>query len=138
MAVVSVSLPDNLLQSLDGFLKQRGFAGRSELIRASLRDFLQKEAPSDHTGETSATVTLLYSHGSERKIGEIRHDYTDIIQSLMHGHAEDSCVELFLLKGDASRLRAFTDALRASRDTLLVQAVYTDRVATPDRAKTSH
>lgn len=127
MAVVSVSLPDNLLQGLDGFLKERGFAGRSELIRAALRDFLHQEAARDKTGDTSATITLLYPHGSERKIGEIRHDYTDIIQSLMHGHAEESCVELFLLKGDAARVRAFTDALRASRDTLLVQAVYTDQ-----------
>ncbi len=128
MAVVSISLPDSLLQSMDGFLKERGFAGRSELIRAALRVFLQQEAPSAKQGDTSATITLLYPHGSERKIGEIRHDYTDIIQSLMHGHAEDACVELFLLKGDAGRVRAFTDALRASRDSLLVQAVYTDQV----------
>ncbi len=128
MAVVSVSLPDALLERSDAFLKERGFAGRSELIRAALRDFLQHEAP-QASGQTSATITLLYPHGSERKIGEIRHDYTDIIQSLMHGHAEDGCVELFLLKGDAERLRAFTDALRASRESLLVQAVYTDQVS---------
>lgn len=127
MAVISISLPDTLLDQSDAFLKERGFAGRSELIRAALRDFLQHEAPRT-TGKTSATVTLLYPHGSERKIGEIRHDYTDIIQSLMHGHAEDACVELFLIKGDADRLREFTDALRASRDSLLVQAVYTDQV----------
>jgi CopG family transcriptional regulator, nickel-responsive regulator len=132
MAVVSVSIPDSLLDQADTFLNERGFAGRSELIRAALRDFLHQETPTA-TGTTSATVTLLYPHGSERKIGEIRHDYTDIIQSLMHGHAEDACVELFLLKGDAQRLRAFTDALRASRDSLLVQAVYTDQVPTPHK-----
>lgn len=129
MAVISISLPDTLLEQSDAFLSERGFAGRSELVRAALRDFLKHEAPRA-TGETSATVTLLYPHGSERKIGEIRHDYTDVIQSLMHGHTEEACVELFLLKGDAARLREFTDALRASRDTLLVQAVYTDQVPT--------
>jgi CopG family transcriptional regulator, nickel-responsive regulator len=126
MAVVSVSLPDPLLQQMDDLLDARGFAGRSELVRAALRDFLHKESAAPATGRTSATVTLLYPHGHERRFGEIRHGYSDVIQSMMHGHAEDACVELFLLRGDAARVRAFTDALRAAREALLVQAVHTD------------
>lgn len=126
MAVVSISLPDALLDQMDQLLTARGFAGRSELVRAALREFLHHETPQPTEGQTSATVTLLYPHGQERRFGEIRHDYSDVIQSMMHGHAESACVELFLLKGDAARVRAFTDALRAAREALLVQAVYTD------------
>lgn len=126
MAVVSISLPDTLLDQADRFLAARGFAGRSELMRAALRDYITREVQSERTGATSATVTLRYPHGSERKIGEIRHDFTDVIQSMMHGHAETGCVELFLVKGDAERIRRFTDALRATREAELVHAVYTD------------
>jgi CopG family transcriptional regulator, nickel-responsive regulator len=126
MAVVSVSLPDSLLEQADAFITARGFAGRSELVRAALRDHLAREAQAERTGYTSATVTLLYPHGAERRLGEIRHDFTDVIQSMMHGHAEAGCVELFLVRGDADRLRRFVDTLRAAKDAELVQVIYTD------------
>lgn len=126
MAVVSISLPDTLLDQADAFITARGFAGRSELMRAALRDHLARETQNTNTGLTSATVTLLYPHGAERKIGEIRHDFTDVIQSMMHGHAEAGCVELFLVRGEAERIRRFVDALRAAKDAELVQTIYTD------------
>lgn len=127
MAVVSISLPEPLLDQADRCIQARGFTGRSELLRAALRDFLTaEEARGGRTGLTSATVTLLYPHGAERRIGELRHDFTDVVQSMMHGHAEGACVELFLCKGQAERIGAFTSALRAAKETILVQEVYTD------------
>lgn len=126
MAVVSISLPESLLEQADAFIAARGFAGRSDLMRAALRDHLAREAQVERTGLTSATVTLLYPHGAERKIGEIRHDHTDVIQSMMHGHAEAGCVELFLVRGEAERIRRFVDALRSAKDAELVQTTYTD------------
>lgn len=131
MAVVSVSLPDILLDQADRAIAERGFAGRSELVRAALRDLLVADQTAPESGITSATVTLLYAHGAERRIGEVRHRFTDVIQSMMHGHAEASCVELFLLKGEAKRIRGFVDNLRATPEARLVQAVYTE-LPTPD------
>jgi CopG family transcriptional regulator, nickel-responsive regulator len=125
MAVVSVSLPDTLVEQADAFITDRGYAGRSELVRAALRDFLAHEA-APHTGPRSATLTLLYPEGHERKVGEIRHDFTDIVRSMMHGHARGHCVEVFVLEGAAKRIQQFGDALRASKETRLVQTVYTD------------
>lgn len=125
MAVVSVSLPDSLVEQADAFIGERGYAGRSELVRAALRDFLAHEAGAT-AGQRSATLTLLYPEGHERKIGEIRHDFTDIVRSMMHGHAKGSCVEVFVLEGAAKRIQQFGDALRAAKETRLVQTVYTD------------
>lgn len=130
MAVISVSLPDALLEQADDFSEQRGFAGRSDLVRAALRDFLAREAANAGAGvgARSATLTLLYPDGSERKIGEIRHEFTDIVRSMMHGHTKGLCVEVFVLEGSARRIQQFADTLRASRDTRLVQATWTDSV----------
>ena len=129
MAVVSVSLPDALLDQADAFAHERGFAGRSELVRAALRDFLARETSGGGAGNArrSATLTLLYPHGSERKVGEIRHEFTDIVRSMMHGHAGDLCVEIFVLEGPGRRIQQFSDALRAARETRLVQPTWTDR-----------
>lgn len=126
MAVVSVSLPDPLLNQADRFLESRGFAGRSELVRAALRDFLARESVVEREGPRSATLTLLYPHGYERKIAEVRHEFTDTIRSMMHSHAGSLCVEVFVLEGDARRIKQFADLLRVARDTRLVQVTYTD------------
>lgn len=127
MAVVSVSLPEPLVAEMDDFVQERGYGGRSELVRAALRDFLGRErASAPGHGERSGTLTLLYPDGYERKIAEIRHDFTDVVRSMMHGHAEEACVELFMLEGPARRIEAFADALRAAKETRLVQVVYTD------------
>lgn len=137
MAVVSVSLPDTLVEQADAFIAERGYAGRSELVRAALRDFLAHEGGSP-TGQRSATLTLLYPEGHERKIGEIRHHYTDIVRSMMHGHAKGSCVEVFVLEGAGKRIQQFSDALRAAKETRLVQTVYTDAASAADAGGHGH
>lgn len=133
MTVVSVSLPDSLLAQADAFLADRGFAGRSELVRAALRDFLGRESAQEEGADRSATLTLLYPDGYERKIGEIRHEFTDIVRSMLHDHTPDLCVEIFMLKGPSRRIRQFGDALRAARETRLVQTTFTDVPETPPR-----
>ena len=126
MAVVSVSLPDPLVEQADAFIAARSYAGRSELVRAALRDFLAHEGQANVAGHRSATLTLLYPEGHERKVGEIRHDFTDIVRSMMHAHATGFCVEVFVLDGPGRRIQQFADALRAAKETRLVQTVYTD------------
>ncbi len=127
MAVVSVSLPDNLLEQVDSLIDARGYSGRSDLVRAALRDFVTRERENEVTGDVNATLTLLYPHGYERKIGEIRHEHTGIITSMMHGHAGEHCVEVFMLEGDAADVRAFVDALKRARETQLVRVAYVGR-----------
>jgi CopG family transcriptional regulator, nickel-responsive regulator len=127
VAIVSVSIPDSLVEQLDGLIKARGYAGRSEAVRAALRDFLVHELQQvRREGPRSASMTLVYPEGHERRIGDIRHDYGDVIKSMMHSHAEDHCVELFSLQGRAARIREFADRLRSYRDTRLVEVIYTD------------
>src|SRR5688572_25775835 len=109
---------------MDAFIQRRGYAGRSDLVRSALRDFLAREREgAGGSARRTATLTLLYPDGFERKIGEIRHDYGDIVRSMMHGHAGDSCVELFLLEGPGVRIQEFADALRGAKETRLVDVV---------------
>ena len=127
MGIVSVSLPDSLLDQMDAVIKARGYAGRSELVRAAVRDFLVHELQQGRReGSRAATLTLVYPEGHERRIGDIRHEHGDVIKSMMHAHADEKCVELFMLQGKAGRIREFADRLRAYRDTRLAEVIYTD------------
>lgn len=132
MAVVSVSLPEDLVEDADAFIHTRGYAGRSDLVRAALRDFLARERAHAPTGERSATLTLVYPEGYERKIGEARHEFSDVVRSMMHGHAGERCVEVFVLEGNGKRIQQFVDHLKRARETLLAHATWTDA---PERAR---
>ena len=126
MAVISVSLPDPLLESADRLIAEGGYSGRSELVRACLRDFIAANGAAPRAGPRSATVTLVYPEGCERHFSKLRHTYSDVIRTMMHGHAEGSCMEVFVLEGRGERIQEFADSLRGTRDALQVALVYTD------------
>ncbi|GEM_PF-794951 len=126
MAVVSISIPDALLRKADALIDKRGFSGRSELLRACVRDYLVATAAEERGGARSASVTLVYPHGEEKPFARIRHEYTDVVRSMMHGHARKACIEIFVVEGPAERVRGFVDALRGTRSALQVGVVYAD------------
>lgn len=131
MTIISASLPGPLVEQMDALIASRGFAGRSELLRAALREFVNREtlaATDATTARTirSATLTLLYPEGSEKRVADVRHEYSEIVKSMMHAHTESHCVEVFILQGSAPRIREFADRLRTHKDAQLVQITYTD------------
>lgn len=127
VTVVSVSLPMSLLKNVDALSEQRSYAGRSEVVRAALRDFVTRELQEpERSGDRTATMTLVYPKGHERRIGEIRHDFGDVVKSLTHSDSDENCVEVFLLGGNSDRIREFADRLRAYRETRIAQILFTD------------
>jgi len=140
MAVVSVSLPDELVGQIDAAIASEGYGGRSDITRAALRSFLAQTASSAE-GRRTATLTLLYPDGFERRIADIRHDYTDVVRSMVHAHAGENCLEMFVLDGPARRIRQFEHALRAAKETRLVNVTYTGvplaRVVRPENCQLS-
>lgn len=143
MAVVSISLPDQLLHSADRLIEKRGYSGRSEFVRACVRDYLTAQGPAEHGGRCSATLTLVYPEGRERQFSALRHTFGDVVRTMIHGQVGDSCLEVFVLEGKAERIQAFADSLRGTRDALQVAVVYTDlgkdahaeTAARPDEAR---
>jgi metal-responsive CopG/Arc/MetJ family transcriptional regulator len=138
MAVVSISLPDPLLRSADDLIENRGFGGRSEFIRACVRDFITQNATRDRPGKRTATLTLVYPEGSEKHFSKLRHEYGDVIRTMIHGHSGGSCMELYVLEADGERIVEFADALRGTRDALQVAMTFTDAWKDAHRARTIH
>lgn len=136
MAVVSISLPDALLESADRIMERRGFSGRSEFVRSCVRDFIVANARPEPGGRRSATVTLVYPEGSERQFTKLRHTFSDVMRTMLHGHADGSCMEIFVLEGPSERIQEFVDNLRSTREALQVSAVFTDawRHSAPETA----
>ncbi|WIV66680.1 CopG family ribbon-helix-helix protein [Natrialbaceae archaeon AArc-T1-2] len=104
MPVVSVSMPDELVERLDEFAAEHDYTGRSDLVRDGIRTHLEEF--DDHRLENrllAGVVCACYAFGSsdvDRRLTRLRHDYDDAITATDHSHVGDSCLELFVLEGD--------------------------------------
>lgn len=134
LRVISISLPEPLLQKIERVPPEHGYRGRSEVIRAALRPFLQNlEEERQMRGRVVATLTLRYSHDAAQRITQERHHYSDVIKSLTHTHtASGACLEILLLEGRVERIRSLVDSLRGRDGVQMAHVVYVDAVETPE------
>ena len=125
MTVVSVSMPEELLDRLDEFAGEHGYTGRSEVIREASRNLLGEfddRALEDR--DLMGVVTVLFDFETsavENRMTQLRHEHESLVSSNVHTHVGDHhCVELFILEGTLSEISAFVGKVRATTDTLTV------------------
>lgn len=114
--ILSASLPDDLAAEVDAAIAAGGYQGRSEFVRAALRDRLATQHPP--TGRhVHGSITVLYPHEKEARISEVRHAFHDVVLSLMHTHCEpETCMDVLLVGGAPERVQALAATLERMRD----------------------
>jgi len=125
MTVVSVSMPDELLERIDSFADEHGYTGRSEVVREAARNLLGEfEDKQLEERELMGVVTVLFdysSSGVENRMMNLRHEYENLVASNVHSHIGDHyCLELFILEGDLEDISTFVGKIRATQDTLSI------------------
>ncbi|WP_262178691.1 CopG family ribbon-helix-helix protein [Haloarcula laminariae] len=123
MTVVSVSMPESLLERIDEFADEHGYTGRSEIIREASRNLLGEFEDKRLEGrELMGIVTVLFDYDTtavEEKMMHLRHEHEGLVASNFHSHVgEHRCMELFVLEGDLEEISAFVGKIRATKDTL--------------------
>lgn len=125
MSVISISAPQELIDEVDLLADAEDYSGRSELVRAALREFIQTlEQERDRAGDRSATVTLSYDETGQDRIADIKHAFADITTSMLHSHTDDRCLEVLTVEGDADRIRRLANGLRGVREVDRLQVFY--------------
>ena len=125
MTVVSVSMPEELLERIDQFAEDHGYTGRSEVVREASRNLLGEfEDTKLEDRDLMGVVTVVFDYETtsveERMMG-LRHEHEGIVASNFHSHVGDHyCMELFVLEGSLAELSTFVGKIRATRDTLTV------------------
>ncbi len=125
MSVVSVSMPEELVDRIDQFAEDHGYTGRSEVIREASRNLLGEfEDQRLEDRELMGVVTVLFDYETtsvEEKMMRLRHDNEDLVASNFHSHVGGRhCMELFVLEGSLEDISAFVGKIRATKDTLTV------------------
>jgi CopG family nickel-responsive transcriptional regulator len=125
MTVVSVSMPESLLERLDEFAEEHGYTGRSEVVREASRNLLSEFEDKQLEGrELMSTVTVVFDHetsSAEERMMQVRHEHEDLVVSNVHNHVGDHyCMELFVLEGELEEISTFVGKIRATSDVLSV------------------
>ena len=125
MTVVSVSMPEELLERIDGFADEHGYTGRSEVVREASRNLLGEfEDAKLEDRALMAVVTVLFDYETtsvEERMMRLRHEHEGLVASNFHNHVGSRyCMELFVLEGRLADISAFVGKVRATKDTLTV------------------
>jgi CopG family nickel-responsive transcriptional regulator len=121
MQRITLSIDDDLAQSLDNHMKRHRYASRSEALRDILRNMQVRqrleegEASRDGGRFCVATLAYVYDHETRdlsRRLTRSQHRHHDLQVATLHVHLDhESCLEVAILRGPADSVR------RLARDT---------------------
>ncbi len=117
MAIVSLSLPEQMVKSMDEIQHAVGYSGRSELVRSAIRLMLEETREKESLkGPTSAILVVTHDKEDEESVTRIKHKFEDVVRTHVHSKVtEDDCVELFLVQGEGQEVVAMSKAFQRDR-----------------------
>jgi CopG family nickel-responsive transcriptional regulator len=117
---ISLTLPRDLLDELNGTLKAQRYASRSEAVRDAIRDFLATYRwRQELKGEQLGALLVLFEHDVRGLVDElvnIQHEHSGTISAVQHFHVDaKNCLEILIMKGAAEEVRELADRIGALR-----------------------
>jgi len=111
-----MSIDKDLLKQVDDLRTQMGFAGRSEVLRAGIRMLIADSREKEKlVGRLSSVLLLIHDQRVENVVTEVKHRFEDVINTHVHNHLKrGKCLEIFVLEGEASRIRRFVREFQVS------------------------
>ena len=109
--IISVSLSESLLEEVSRIQREMGFSGRSEVIRAGLRKLIAERRELERlSGRINSILLVVHEREDEDVVNRIKHEFDDIINTQLHSHLKrNKCLEIFILDGDAERIRKIVE-----------------------------
>ncbi len=109
-----VSLEEELLDVLDHYVKQNGFANRSQAIRFLIeKNVAEQKWLCNHI--VAGTIIIMYDQAKKEivsKITTIQQQYTDVILSSSQYYVNQNfCMHIATVMGIANRLTELSDRL---------------------------
>ncbi len=115
-----VSIEENLLADFDRLIQAKGYANRSEAIRALIRNLLlETRVEEDTEAEVIGTLTLVYDHHAgelSSRLTELEHRFHHAVVSTLHVHFDErNCLEVLVVRGRGAEVRQISDSLIGTR-----------------------
>ncbi len=98
-------------------LREKGYKNRSLAVADMVRERLIEHQHEVDGNEAVASVTLVYDHHKARvqeALTDLQHRFRGSVISTMHVHLDHhNCLEVLVLRGKATEIRALADRLIA-------------------------
>ena len=117
MPIVSLSLPDQMVEAMDRIQESVGFSGRSELVRAAIRLLLEDTKAKDGlSGMANAVIVVGHARDDEEPVTRLKHKYEAIVRTHVHVKvSHEDCVEVFVLAGEGKDIASMTKEFEKER-----------------------
>jgi len=119
MQRVTVTLEDEQLEALDSIVSGKGYQSRSEALRDILRDAIIGPRSAHARGPCLAALSYVYDHETRelsRRLTHVQHAHHDLTVASVHVHLDpSSCLEVAILKGEASSVEEFAASVTTQR-----------------------
>ncbi|QGZ66953.1 nickel-responsive transcriptional regulator NikR [Paraburkholderia acidisoli] len=119
MQRITITIDDDLLETLDELMTERGYTNRSEAIRDLVREHRVRDRPAEVGAHCVATLTYVYDHATRelaRRITRAHHERHDLSVASMRVHLDhDSLLESSVLRGRTEDVMAFADGITSQR-----------------------
>ena len=120
-----MSLNKKILDDMERLQRTHGFSGRSEIVRAGIRNLLSEEKRREElSGLLHALFLAIHDEASDEEVTEMGHVFDKLIKTHLHSKIDgDRCLEIFLLKGEAREVKEMARKFQANKNMDNVQLI---------------
>lgn len=109
-----VSIPEDLLDRFDDFVRKKAYIGRSEAIRDAMRAFISQAEWEAAQEGTIASLNIVYQHKPRlmADLMKVQHEAHAEVVSTVHVHVSEShCLEVITLKGERNAIEELANKI---------------------------
>jgi len=120
MQRITITIDDDLLAALDGYMQRKGYDSRSEAIRDLTREAMAREGGAGaEDAPCVAAFSYVYDHEKRelaQRLVAAQHDHHDLPVATLHVHLDHhACLEVSVLRGAAGDVRRLADEIATQR-----------------------
>lgn len=118
MRRLTISIDDDLADTFEKLMKDKGYENRSEAFRDLLRGALVDDSVvQGHARYCVGVLSYVYNHHERQlasRLTEMQHDHHDVTVSTMHAHLDhENCIETVILRGPTRDVMHFAESVVA-------------------------
>lgn len=118
MRRLTISVDDDLAETFETLVREKGYHNRSEAFRDLLRRELEEDRVSKGVARYCvATLSYVFNHHERHlasRLTAVQHEHHDVTVSSMHAHLDhDQCIETLILRGRTATVTAFAQSVIA-------------------------
>jgi CopG family transcriptional regulator, nickel-responsive regulator len=112
MQRLTISIDDELAETFDRLVREKGYENRSEAFRDLVRKALgEEELVKGKAKYCVGTLSYIYNHHERQlaaRLTSMQHEHHDVTVSTMHAHLDhDDCIETVILRGPTEAVTRF-------------------------------